>query len=244
MMIRLFAWALLVAGLSQAAFAQTSTSPQQSQPSTSAEDTQASQNLPQSLRQRLTSAGFTDVNIVPSSLVITARDRGGRPVLMRITPNSMFFLTEMAAVSSPTTGTGRAESNNSMQQNQSSTAAGAARAESNDSASVQQQNQPSSTVGAARAGSNGGAQPSISAESDQAAQSVPPSLRQRLTSAGFSDIRIVPSSMIITARDESGRPLMMRVTPRSLFLVTEIPAVSASATGAGGGDSNGLGQNR
>jgi len=224
MMIRLFAWALLVAGLSQAAFAQTSTSPQQSQPSTSAEDTQASQNLPQSLRQRLTSAGFTDVNIVPSSLVITARDRGGRPVLMRITPNSMFFLTEIAAVSSPTTGT--------------------ARAESNDSASAQQQNQPSSTVGAARAGSNGGAQPSISAESDQAAQSVPPSLRQRLTSAGFSDIRIVPSSMIITARDESGRPLMMRVTPRSLFLVTEIPAVSASATGAGGGDSNGLGQNR
>jgi hypothetical protein len=102
MMTRLFTSAVLVVGLSQAALAQSSA--QQNQPST-AENTQAPQNLPQSLRQRLTSAGFSDVNIVPSSFVITARDKNGRPVMMRITPNSMTFLTEIPADSSSTTGT-------------------------------------------------------------------------------------------------------------------------------------------
>jgi hypothetical protein len=111
MMTRLFASAVLVVGLSQAALAQStaqqnqpSTSTQPNQPST-AENAQAPQNLPQSLRQRLTSAGFSDVNIVPSSFVITARDKNGRPVMMRITPNSMTFLTEIPADSSSTTGT-------------------------------------------------------------------------------------------------------------------------------------------
>ncbi len=117
MMTRLFASALLVAGLSQAALAQTST--QQNQPSSSAENTQAPQNLPQSLRQRLTSAGFTDVRIVPSSFVITARDKDGRPVMMRITPNSMSFLTEIPASSSSTTGAGSNNMNNSGQRSNS-----------------------------------------------------------------------------------------------------------------------------
>src|SRR5262249_58283850 len=92
MMTRLFASALLVVGLSQVALGQTST--QQSQPSTPGENMQTPQNIPQSLRQRLTSAGFTDVNIIPGS-VVTARDRSGSPVMMRITPNSMFFLAQV-----------------------------------------------------------------------------------------------------------------------------------------------------
>lgn len=104
MMTRLFASALLVAGMSQAALAQTTT--QQNQPSTSAENSQAPQSLPQSLRQRLTSAGFSDVKIVPSSFVITAKDKNGHPVMMRITPNSMTFLTEIPADTSSTTGSG------------------------------------------------------------------------------------------------------------------------------------------
>ncbi len=113
MMTRVFATALLVVGLSHAALAQRSTQQNQpptagaaqNQPSTSGENTQAPQNIPQSLRERLTSAGFTDVNIVPSSFLITARDRNGRPVMMRITPNSMSFVTEIPANPS-TTGSG------------------------------------------------------------------------------------------------------------------------------------------
>jgi len=116
MITRLLASALLVAGLSQVALAQTSTqesqpsNPLSNQPSTSAQSTQTPQNVPQSLRQQLTSAGFTDVNIVPSSVLITAKDRNGRPVMMRITPNSMFFLTEVPVANSSTTGAGTGSS--------------------------------------------------------------------------------------------------------------------------------------
>ncbi len=215
-MIRLFASALLAVGLSQVALAQSSPrqnqpniqqnqpSTQQNQPSTSAESTQAPQNLPQSLRQKLSSAGFSDVNIVPSSFAITAKDRDGRPVMMRITPNSMFFLTEIPMVSPTTTGTGKGESNETAQQNQ----------------------------------------PSTSAENTQAPQNVPQSLRQRLSSAGFSDVNIVPSSFLITGRDSGGRPMMMRITPNSMFFLTEIPVVNSSTTGAGMGNTNDSGQSK
>jgi hypothetical protein len=114
MMIRMFASALLVAGLTQAALAQSgnqqnqSTNPAQSsqdQSTNSAQNTQAAQALPQELSQRLTSAGFSDVKVVPSSFVVSAKDKDGRPVLMRITPTSMTVLTEVP-VSSSTTGSG------------------------------------------------------------------------------------------------------------------------------------------
>ena len=231
MITRLFASALLLTGLSQAALAQGNN--QQNQPSTSAENMQAPpQGATQSLRQRLMSAGYRDVNIVPSSLVITAIDKGGRPVLMRITPNSMFFL--VPAISSSGMGATRQLSNASAQQSQSSTSAettqaspqdvpqsvttGAAR-DSNESA---EQNQPSVSADDAQ----------ISADNAQSSRDVPQSLRDRLTSSGFSDVNIVPRSFVITARDQSDRPVMMRITPRSIFFVTEIPATSSSTTGA------------
>jgi hypothetical protein len=246
MIARLFASAVLVAGLSQAALAQTNTQQnqgrmnqgqlnqdRQNQGSMSAENTQGPR-VPQMLRQRLTSAGFSDVNIVPRSLVITARDRDGRPVLMRITPNSMFFLTEIAAVSSPTTGAAAQGSNESAQQDQASTSA--------ENTQSPAGNAPqSATTGVARGGSNETAQQdqaSASAENTQS-QNVPQTLRERLTSAGLSDVRIVPSSLIITARDMSDRPVMMHITPRSISILTEVPAASSSASDTDNSDGSG-----
>lgn len=55
------------------------------------------------------------MTVVPSSLLITAKDRNGRPVMMRITPNSMFFLTEIPAEGSSTTGAGSENSNDASQ---------------------------------------------------------------------------------------------------------------------------------
>ena len=223
---RLFASTLAIVGLSQAALAESNT--QQNQPSTSSENMQASpQGAPWTLRQRLASAGFRDVNIVPSSLVITAIDRGGRPVLMRITPNSMFFLIPSANLS--TTSAAGADSNDTTaQQNQLSSAA------ENTQAPPQEVPQ-SVTTGAATADNDNAQQnqPAISADNTQAsARDVPQSIRERLTSAGFTDVNMVPGSSVITARDRSDRPVMMRITPRSIFFVTEIPAASASTTGA------------
>jgi len=226
MTTRLFASTLLVVGLSQTAVAESNT--QQNRPSTS-ENMQAPPEASSwTLRQRLASAGFHDVNIVPSSLVITAIDRAGRPVLMRITPSSMFFL--IPAISPSATVAARTDSNDgAAQQTQLSTTT------ENTQASIQDVPQ-SVTTGAAAADSNDNAQqnqPSISAEDTQAsARDVPQPIRERLTSAGFTDVNMVPGSSVITARDRSDRPVMMRMTPRSIFFVTEIPAASASTTGA------------
>jgi hypothetical protein len=226
MIVRLFASALLVAGLSQAALAQTNT--RQNRDMTSAEKTQAS-GVPQSLREKLTSAGFSDVNIVPRSLVITARDKGGRPVLMRITPNSMSFLTEMATISSSTMGAATGGSSQGTQQDQASSSAENTQAPARDVPR-------SKTTGVGRGGSNDTAQQdqaSTSAGNMQAPpQNVPGSLRDTLASAGFSDVNIVPGSLVVTAKDQSGRPVMMHITPRSITLLTEVPAVSSSTTGS------------
>ena len=267
MIARHLASVLLAAGLSQAALAQgtmqqeqpstsaeqqnqttTPTLPpnhplnqaqQQSQPLTSAENTQSPGTVPQQVRAQLTSAGFSDVNVVPGSVVVTARDRGGRPVMMRITPNSMFFLTEIAAVGAPraSAGTGQAnestgQTSDTTGQNPAAMTTGAARAESNDGA---QQSHALNSAENAQASGN---------ESAQASGNTPQSLRARLTSAGFSDVNIVPSSLIITARDQGGRPLMMRVTPTSMVLLTEIPAVESSTTGTGRGEFGNTDQNR
>ena len=113
MVNRLFASALLVAGLTQAALAQGSV--QQNQSSTSAENTQAPENLPLELRQKLTSAGFSDVKVVPSSFVVSAKDRNGHPVMMHITPHSMTLMTEVPVSNPSTTGAGGDSSTNSGQ---------------------------------------------------------------------------------------------------------------------------------
>jgi hypothetical protein len=232
MIARLFASALLVAGLSQAALAQTNTrqnqtNTSQNQDQTSAENTQAPR-VPELLRERLSSAGFSDINVVPRSLVIAAKDQAGRPVLMRITPNSMFFLTEIASVSSPMASA----ANQGTQQDQASTSA--------ENTQSPARNVPqSATTGVARGGSNDNAQQdqaSTSAENMQApsqeasSQNAPQSLRDRLASAGFTDVTIVPSSLVITAKDQSDRPVMMHVTPRSIAFLTEVPAVNSSST--------------
>jgi glycogen debranching enzyme len=68
--------------------------------------TQPTQAIPQELRKKLTDAGFTDVKIVPSSYFVTAKNKQGHDVLMRIGPNSMTVLTEAPADNTSTTGAG------------------------------------------------------------------------------------------------------------------------------------------
>ncbi|MBV9392888.1 MAG: hypothetical protein JOZ84_00605 [Methylobacteriaceae bacterium] len=48
-------------------------------------------------------------------------------------------------------------------------------------------------------------------------------VRDNLTKAGFTDIRIMPTSFMIRAKDQSGNPVMMVINPDSF---TEVTAVS------------------
>jgi len=46
-------------------------------------------------------------------------------------------------------------------------------------------------------------------------------LHDDLTKAGFTDIRIMPSSFLVRAKDSQGNPVMMVINPDSLAEVTE-----------------------
>jgi hypothetical protein len=55
------------------------------------------ESLPQELRQKLADAGYTDIQIVAQSFVVSAKTKDRNPVLMRISPNEMTVLTEAPA---------------------------------------------------------------------------------------------------------------------------------------------------
>jgi hypothetical protein len=59
-------------------------------------------------------------------------------------------------------------------------------------------------------------------------------VRDMLSSAGFSDIRIMPSSFMIHAKDKDGNPVLMSVSPDS---VTEVSELGTSGAGGAGGAS-------
>lgn len=52
-------------------------------------------------------------------------------------------------------------------------------------------------------------------------------LRADLTKAGFTDIKIMPSSFMVRAKDSQGNPVMMVINPDSLTEVTEAPVSGA-----------------
>jgi hypothetical protein len=59
-------------------------------------------------------------------------------------------------------------------------------------------------------------------------------LRDDLSKAGFTDIKIMPSSFLVRAKDSQGNPVMMVINPDSVTEVTEqsAPSVSGAIKGA------------
>lgn len=59
------------------------------------------------------------------------------------------------------------------------------------------------------------------------------SVRQQLTGdlakAGFTDIKVMPESFLIRAKDSKGNPVMMVINPDSLTTVSEITAPKGTA---------------
>jgi hypothetical protein len=54
-------------------------------------------------------------------------------------------------------------------------------------------------------------------------QSFEQRVQQRLTRAGFSNIEIVPTSILIRATDRDGNPVMLALSPDSLTELLEVP---------------------
>ena len=64
----------------------------QSPPSAAAPDSPGikaddARNLPQEIRDRLQAEGFKDVEVIPNSFIVSAKDKDGNPVMMLIGPN-------------------------------------------------------------------------------------------------------------------------------------------------------------
>ena len=51
----------------------------------------------QDLKQDLTKAGYTDVNIMPGSFLVMAKDSKGNPVQMVVSPHSVTAITALQA---------------------------------------------------------------------------------------------------------------------------------------------------
>jgi hypothetical protein len=71
------------------------------------------QSLPQNIRQTLKDDGYTNVNVVPGSYIVTAKNKRGYPVTMIIGPHSMTMLTAIPGQDSSagsTTGTASTDS--------------------------------------------------------------------------------------------------------------------------------------
>lgn len=56
---------------------------------------QSSQTVREKLTKNLHDAGFTDIQVMPSSFLVRAHDRDGNPVMMVINPDSVTAVTEM-----------------------------------------------------------------------------------------------------------------------------------------------------
>src|SRR3954452_22695007 len=91
--------------------------------------------------------------------------------------------------------------------------------------------QNSSTYNSSNPANNG--QPSANQAENQNSQNLPQELRKKLTDAGFTDVKVVPSSFFVTAKSKDGRDVMMRIAPGSMTVVTEMPADMTSTTGSG-----------
>lgn len=98
-MNRLLLTAAISAALAQGAFAQGNKvmADSTSGATSSAQAAQNNAPLPQDIKQKLESAGYSNVQVMPTSFFVQAKDKQGDPVEILITPHSMMEVTALNA---------------------------------------------------------------------------------------------------------------------------------------------------
>ena len=71
----------------------------------------------------------------------------------------------------------------------------------------------------------------MNAQGQGANQSIRQQVKNNLAQAGFSDIKIMPQSFLVRAKDKSGNPVMMVINPNSVMAVTEFNGKTGNTTG-------------
>jgi hypothetical protein len=75
---------------------------------------QSAQSLPQEIQSKLQQDGYTDVQVVPGSFLVSAKDKHGDLVNMVIGPHSMLVMTEGKMGSNESGSTGNANQSHSQ----------------------------------------------------------------------------------------------------------------------------------
>ena len=89
-----------------AAFAQ-SANPSSTPPSGSGPQQSSMQNqapIRTQIQKNLQSAGFTNIQVLPSSFLVRAKDQDGNPVMMVVNPDSVTAITDVEQVTGATAG--------------------------------------------------------------------------------------------------------------------------------------------
>jgi hypothetical protein len=100
---------VLAIAFTVAADAQNNTSSAPNQSTNQSSETANQHKITESIRSQLQSAGFTDVQVMATSFLVTAKDKNGHPVMMRIGPNSATVLAEVPINGGATTGSGSSD---------------------------------------------------------------------------------------------------------------------------------------
>lgn len=79
-------------------------------------------------------------------------------------------------------------------------------------------NNPTSTNGAAATNN-----------AQQTAQNLPQQIRAKLKDDGFTDVKVVPGSFIVSAKDKRGEPVTMMIGPNSMMMVTQVTNGNSSS---------------
>jgi hypothetical protein len=74
----------------------------------------------------------------------------------------------------------------------------------------------------------------MNAQGQSANQSIRQQVKNNLAQAGFSDIKIMPQSFLVRAKDKTGNPVMMVINPDSVMAVTQLNGKTGNATGNNG----------
>jgi len=63
---------------------------------------------------------------------------------------------------------------------------------------------------------------------DDAGQNLPQKIRDKLTAEGFKDVKVTPSSFVVSAKDKDGHPVTMLIGPTGMTVITNPTAGSPS----------------
>jgi hypothetical protein len=83
---------------------------------------------------------------------------------------------------------------------------------------------PNSTAATTHPGTAPAATSSPAAQAGANSDNLRQQVQSNLTKAGFTDIKIMPTSFMVRAKDQSGNPVMMVINPDSFTEVTQLPA--------------------